>query len=97
MSLQTSYDPAQGWALVFAVLLLVGLMLSLTIKRRRVWYRIRPASPAGEGDRTVNEHTTVGIGGLSRTDQAGYGEEFGRLADLVTAVGEQATTTRGEK
>lgn len=36
VSLQTSYDPAQVWALVFAVMLLVGLMVSLVSKRRRV-------------------------------------------------------------
>ena len=41
VSLQTSYDPAQVWALVFAVLLLVGLMVSLVFKRRRVWFRLR--------------------------------------------------------
>ena len=29
VSLQTSFDPAQVWALVFAVILLVGLMVSL--------------------------------------------------------------------
>ena len=41
VSLQTSYDPAQVWALVFAVTLLVGLMVSLVFKRRRVWFRLR--------------------------------------------------------
>lgn len=80
VSLQTSYDPAQGWALVFAVTLLIGLMTSLVIKRRRVWFRLYPAAPvthAAPADRTVVE-----IGGLARTDQAGYGEEFGALAAL---------------
>ena len=46
VSLQTSFDPAQVWALVFAVLLLVGLMVSLVFKRRRVWFRLR-ATGAG--------------------------------------------------
>jgi len=85
VSLQTSYDPAQGWALVFAVTLLIGLMVSLVIKRRRVWFRMFPAT-AGDG---VGAHpgaadrTVVEIGGLARTDQAGYGEEFGALAALA--------------
>lgn len=104
VSLQTSYDPAQGWALVFAITLLVGLMSSLTIKRRRVWYRIsgvdkdaggggaaagEPA-PAGAGGlaaatRTVavEDRIRVDIGGLARTDQAGYGDEFTKLVGLV--------------
>ena len=43
VSLQTSFDPAQLWALLFAVTLLVGLMVSLVLKRRRVWFRLRPA------------------------------------------------------
>ncbi len=86
VSLQTSYDPAQGWALVFAVTLLIGLMISLVVKRRRVWFRMYPAGGGarpGAADRTVVE-----IGGLARTDQAGYGEEFRGLAALAepTAV-----------
>lgn len=78
VALQTSYDPAQLWVLLFAALLLAGLMTSLTIKRRRVWYRLAPA-PGGAG------HTTVQVGGLARTDQAGYGEEFTFLAALPHA------------
>ena len=112
VSLQTSYDPAQGWALIFAVLLLIGLMLSLIIKRRRVWFRITPlpagppgpgAASAGRGGATSPSPRSVGggpppggepvesapgqvrveIGGLARTDQAGYGEEFDRLVASV--------------
>jgi cytochrome c biogenesis protein len=114
VSLQTSYDPAQGWALVFAITLLIGLMTSLTIKRRRVWFRIssgpahfvatgRTSNGSGDAraegsDETASmrdgpswaparsvEHgrSTVEIGGLARTDQAGYGEEFHKLVKLV--------------
>ena len=73
VSIQTSYDPAQGWALVSAIVLLIGLMSSLTIKRRRVWYRLRPADGS----------VSVQVGGLARTDQAGYGEEFDKLVALA--------------
>jgi cytochrome c biogenesis protein len=74
--LQISYDPGQEAVLVFAVLLLAGLGLSLTIRRRRFWARL---TPTDDGARTVVE-----IGGLARTDRAGYGEEFDRLrADLL--------------
>jgi cytochrome c biogenesis protein len=114
VSLQTSYDPAQGWALVFAISLLVGLMGSLIIKRRRVWFRVSgplPATDAATGDSTDSGRTggvvdpvppgtalsvprrtvasddriTVDIGGLARTDQAGYGEEFTKLVALAGA------------
>ena len=40
--LQVSHDPGQGAVLVFAVLLLIGLGLSLTIRRRRFWARLTP-------------------------------------------------------
>jgi cytochrome c biogenesis protein len=79
VSLQVSHDPAEKWVLVFAVLVLAGLGTSLTIRRRRFWVRLRPVSDAGGPGRTVVE-----IGGLARTDQAGYGEEFTRLrAELL--------------
>ncbi|MBA2322795.1 MAG: cytochrome c biogenesis protein ResB, partial [Pseudonocardiales bacterium] len=74
VSLQVSHDPAELWVLVFAVLVLAGLGTSLTIRRRRFWVRLRPAAGTDDGSRTVVE-----IGGLARTDQAGYGEEFTRL------------------
>ncbi len=71
VNLQISHDPGQGYVLVFAVLLLLGLFASLTIRRRRFWARISPG--------TTGERTVVEIGGLARTDRAGYGEEFDRL------------------
>jgi cytochrome c biogenesis protein len=70
VDLQVSHDPTQGWVLVFSLLLIAGLGTSLVIKRRRVWVR---ATPAETG-------TVVEVGGLARTDRAGYGEQFDRLA-----------------
>ena len=95
VSLQTSFDPAQVWALVSAVLLLGGLMVSLIVKRRRVWFRLRPAGrddgvTAGRGAR---DRTVVEIGGLARTDQAGYGEEFSALTALPEPAGDDSTST----
>ncbi len=123
VQLQTSYDPAQGYALVFAITLLSGLMLSLTVKRRRVWYRIVPARNAsgssagpgggdgrgdGRGDGggdtvgtggavgAVGAGSTIEVGGLARTDQAGYGEEFAVLkAHALAVVGRSRATARG--
>ena len=75
VSLQVSHDPTQVWVLAFSVLVILGLGVSLSVKRRRVWVRAVP----GPDGRTVVE-----VGGLARTDQAGYGEEFGSLArDLL--------------
>jgi len=83
VNLQTSYDPAQGGALIAAIMLLIGLVLSLTIRRRRVWFRLRPFPTGSTGSRAPPAlHTMVDVGGLARTDQAGYGEEFLTLVDL---------------
>jgi cytochrome c biogenesis protein len=74
--LQVSHDPAQGWVLGFAVLVVLGLGVSLVIKRRRLWVR---AVPGGTGG------SVLLLGGLARTDQAGYGEEFGRVTEDLLA------------
>ena len=85
VSLQVSHDPGQLAVLVFAVLMLLGLGLSLSIRRRRFWVRLTPT----DGGRTIVE-----IGGLARTDRAGYGEEFDRLrADLLGSAASATTVT----
>lgn len=76
VNLLVGHAPTQSWVLVSALVMLGGLALSLTIKRRRFWIRVRPRAD-GYG---------IELGGLARTDRAGYGEEFDRLAEelLVT-------------
>jgi cytochrome c biogenesis protein len=78
VSLQVSHDPAQLWVLVFAVSMIGGLLVSLVIKRRRIWLRLSGV----EGDRT-----SVEVGGLARTDQVGWGEEFPKICARL--LGEQ--------
>ncbi|MCT7658509.1 cytochrome c biogenesis protein ResB [Mycobacterium deserti] len=70
INVQVSHDPAQIWVLVFAMTMMAGLLVSLVVRRRRVWVRITPALPG-----TVN----VEMGGLARTDNSGWGDEFERL------------------
>ncbi len=70
INVQVSHDPAQVWVLVFAMTMMAGLLVSLVVRRRRIWVRI---TPAGAG--TVS----VELGGLARTDNSGWGDEFERL------------------
>jgi cytochrome c biogenesis protein len=84
VNLQVSRDPGQGVVLGFAILLLAGLGMSLTIRRRRFWARLTPV----DGGRTRIE-----LGGLARTDRAGYGEEFARLRAAVFTTATTTTTT----
>jgi len=74
VSLQVSHDPAQIWVLIFAVSMIGGLLVSLVIKRRRIWVRLVDAG---------GEDTTVEVGGLARTDQVGWGEEFPKICERL--------------
>ena len=40
INVQVSHDPAQVWVLVFALTMMAGLLVSLIVRRRRVWVRI---------------------------------------------------------
>lgn len=77
VSLQVSHDPTQGWMLGFAIVMFTGLGASLFVKRRRFWVRV---TPDGDGADSDLRRTVVELGGLARTDQAGYGEEFTAIA-----------------
>ena len=78
VNLQVSHDPGQVWVLVSALTMMAGLLVSLIVRRRRVWARIGPSEP-GAGPGTVR----VELGGLARTDNSGWGEEFDRLVKLT--------------
>jgi len=74
INVQVSHDPAQIWVLVFALTMMAGLLVSLVVRRRRVWVRLTPAGPG-----TVS----VELGGLARTDNSGWGDEFERLTQRL--------------
>jgi len=78
VNLQVSHDPAQIWVLVSAMAMMAGLLVSLLVRRRRVWARIEPAT---DRPGTVN----VELGGLARTDNSGWGDEFERLTKHLLA------------
>ncbi len=71
INVQVSHDPAQVWVLVSAMAMMAGLLVSLVVRRRRIWVRVSAGSPG-----TVE----VELGGLARTDNSGWGDEFEKLA-----------------
>lgn len=77
VSVQVSHDPAQTWVLVSAIAMLAGLLVSLLIRRRRIWARLVPVD---------QRRTVVEIAGLARTDQAGWGEGFEKQAAGLAGV-----------
>jgi cytochrome c biogenesis protein len=75
---QISRDPGKGIVLVAVAFMVAGLLLSLRVRRRRLWVRAAPAA-ARDGGCTVVE-----VGGLTRTDVGGsFDDEF---AGLVAAL-----------
>jgi cytochrome c biogenesis protein len=76
---EISRDPGKKIVLVAVGAVVLGLVLSLRIRRRRLWVRAVP----GTAGRTV-----VDVGGLTRTDASGgFDEEFATLVgQLRTAI-----------
>jgi cytochrome c biogenesis protein len=100
VNLQVSHDPGQTWVLVFAITMMAGLLVSLLVRRRRVWVRLTSAGEDAPGK--VN----VELGGLARTDNSGWGDEFERLTERLLAglsdlavehVGTATTAARVER
>ena len=80
INVQVSHDPAQIWVLISAISMMAGLLVSLVIRRRRIWVRVSPGAPG-----TVN----VELGGLARTDNSGWGDEFERLTARLVPSAEE--------
>jgi cytochrome c biogenesis protein len=75
-SFTIAYDPGKLLALGAAIAAIVGLSLSLFVRRRRIWVRVDPS-----GDVTGLQ---VQVGGLSRTDST---EVVGEVDRLVARIG----------
>ncbi|GAA1272166.1 cytochrome c biogenesis protein ResB [Sphaerisporangium rubeum] len=89
ISLQIAYDPGRVPALIAASLAVLGLVLTLTVRRRRVWVRV---PQDGEGPAEA--------GGLTRTEGGGaaFAEEFSQLVTALSGLhGREAATRQGVK
>lgn len=80
-------DPGAPVSLVSALLATLGLILGLTVKRRRVFVRVRPAEATGD---TGAPATVVTVGGLSKDADPG-------LAAIVRAIGAAAQDPHAER
>jgi cytochrome c biogenesis protein len=85
---QIAYDPGKGIALAAALMLLIGLTMSLAIPRRRWWLRMRPH---GNGD------VVVEIGGLSLTQRELPRRDLELLNTLVEDLPHQDTNQQMEQ
>jgi cytochrome c biogenesis protein len=71
--LSVRHDPGKTWALVFALLAILGLVLSLSVRRRRVFVRLDPAPG----------RTVVRVAGLARGEDSGLAEEVDAVRRAV--------------
>ncbi len=85
---QVTQDPGKWIALWASVGIVAGLLLSLGIRRRRLWVRVAevPAGSDGTPARTVVE-----VGGLARTAPDAFEAEF---AELTARLRERAAPAR---
>ena len=76
-TLEVHHDPAQVWVLLFAVLILLGLLTSLFVPRRRLWVK---------AVENVDGSLTLEYAGLARGDDP-------NLLAAVAAVADQHSRT----
>ncbi|WP_214103378.1 cytochrome c biogenesis protein ResB [Acrocarpospora catenulata] len=69
ITLQTTYDPGRLPALLASIAAVLGLVFSLTVRRRRVWVRMKDGR--------------VTVGGLTRTEGANFADEFAEITDSL--------------
>jgi cytochrome c biogenesis protein len=81
VQLSVNHDPGKRTALAGAVLMVIGLLLSLFVSRRRIWARLVPADGAA---------SVVEVGGLSRREGDSFDDEFaGLVRQLSGAEGKE--------
>jgi cytochrome c biogenesis protein len=80
-SMQVSHDPSQAYLLAAAAAMVLGLLGSLGVRRRRLWLRITPSGEPADGSPTV-----VAVGGLARSDSGNFATEFAGLLQRLRGV-----------
>jgi len=68
-TMEVGHDPGQRTVLGGAIVMVLGLIASLTLRRRRIWFRLADGR--------------VAAGGLARTDAESFSAEFRRTVIAV--------------
>lgn len=102
VSIQVSHDPTQQYILISAVAMVMGLIGSLAVRRRRLWLRLAPADAAKPprtgmprerpGSASPGQaRTVVQVGGLARSDAGSFSAEFAALSARLAGALPDAT------
>ena len=89
--LSIRYDPGKYLALAGALAALAGLIASLTVRRRRVFVRVRPVARRTDVSRTDVSQTVVSIGGLAKGEDLRLGTT---IEDLLRTIAERTDAKR---
>jgi len=88
-TIQVNSDPGQTLVLWSAGAVVLGLLMSLAVRRRRLFLRISPGpvdnfSPVDSDARPDPDgRSVVAVGGLARTDAGSFGTEFARVVERL--------------
>ena len=94
-TIQVNHDPGQTLVLWAAGAVVLGLLLSLAVRRRRLFLRIAPvpspdpesvdnSGPVDDGAHAgTDARSVVAVGGLARTDAGSFETEFARVVDRL--------------
>ena len=88
-TIQVNHDPGQTAVLWSAGAVVLGLLMSLAVRRRRVFVRIAPQSVDNsepvdnDGRPAPDARSVVAVGGLARTDAGSFGTEFARVVERL--------------
>lgn len=95
-SFDIHHDPSRLWVLVFAVLVVLGLLTSLFVPRRRVWVAVHPVEREGGPSDDAGDEPEDGATRGVRVEYAGLarGEDPG-LADAVDSLAYRHGTALG--
>jgi cytochrome c biogenesis protein len=77
---QVTQDPGKLLALGASCAIVLGLSLSLFVRRRRVWVRVTPAVGSPAGGSPAFGRTVVEVAGLARTGSEAFAVEFAALS-----------------
>ncbi|TCB94394.1 cytochrome c biogenesis protein ResB [Micromonospora zingiberis] len=92
--LSVRYDPGTNLLLISSVGLVLGLMGSLFVRRRRVFVRLLPAGTVDPASGSPTSGSSlVEVGGLPRTEHPGFADEF---AQLVAALRDDRPAVEAE-
>ena len=85
-ALQVSHDPGQVGVLISAITVLLGLVVTLLVRRERVFARINGTQTSDSGE---DRSTTVSLAGLARGGNGDVHERFHELFDSLLGSGQQ--------